>query len=116
MRAQASPVKLFATPLSQQRYTPLQRKAWALMAEHGGCMRAQASPVKLFATPLSQQRYAFAATLMAQRRARAFVDLGCGEARLMEHFCKQARVPLSWSRDFVVSPFMHNLLSRPSTQ
>ena len=69
------------------------------MAERGAC--TQASPVKLFATPLSQQRYAFAANVMAQRGARAFVDLGCGEARLMEHFCKQARalfqVMLQWS-------------------
>ena len=51
---------------------------------------AQVSPVKLFAAPLSQQRYSFAAALMEERGARSFVDLGCGEARLMEHFLKKA--------------------------
>ena len=52
--------------------------------------------MKLFSVLVSQQRYAFAANLLLERGARSFVDMGCGEGRLMEAFIKQARPsPLS---------------------
>jgi hypothetical protein len=46
---------------------------------------------RMFEPPIAVQRHAFVAAALRRAGARTFVDLGCGDGRLLEHLVAQAR-------------------------
>lgn len=48
---------------------------------------------RLFQPPIARQRHAFVAAALRRGRARSFVDLGCGDGKLLEYLVTQVRKP-----------------------
>ena len=46
---------------------------------------------RLFQPPIAAQRHAFVAAALRRARARSFVDLGCGDGKLLELLVTQVR-------------------------
>ncbi len=46
---------------------------------------------RMFEPHIAVQRHAFVAAALRRAGARTFVDLGCGDGRLLEHLVAQAR-------------------------
>lgn len=46
---------------------------------------------RLFQPPIAAQRHAFVAAALRRARARSFVDLGCGDGKLIEYLVTQVR-------------------------
>lgn len=48
---------------------------------------------RLFQPPIAVQRHAFVAAALRRARATSFVDLGCGDGKLLEYLVTQVRSP-----------------------
>ena len=57
---------------------------WRFPAFGGGADR-------LFQPPIAAQRHAFVAAALRRAGARTFVDLGCGDGKLLEYLVLQVR-------------------------
>lgn len=68
---------------------------------------AQMPSQKLFDVPVAQQRYAFALDLIKQEGCRSILDIGCGEARLLEYLLTQVHFRSSHCCLEDLSMFVH---------
>ena len=48
---------------------------------------------RLFQPPIAPQRHAFVAAALRRGCARSFVDLGCGDGKLLEYLVTQVHIP-----------------------